>query len=253
MPSCRVAVVFAALFVRIAFAGEPPMTQDAAEKLARSRYFAFELAPVKASFKGDWVAFVKQKEADEAAAAKAWSPPRGLAGTPEMNRGHRALAAEFELVARERTDEVKALAKQVIDAALSGNLEPLVADCTMVDASAKDRADLTRKHFKAQAAEWKKAAKLAGTDLGASVRFTQPNPATGMPAMAHLSFGPPATKPKDGELYPARHEIELWWSGEVMPEANGPVHVAPTSPAPASRWRFHELVLPYSRRQMHLQ
>lgn len=223
----------------VAFAGAAPMSQKAAEVLARSRYFAFELAPVETTHGGDWLAFLAQKDADEQAAAASWRPPRGGADlepkdSPSPGRAQRALQAEFELVAKARKDEVLALAKQVLDAARRGALEPLVDDCTYYDASAKDRAALTRKRFAEQAAAWKRAAALATGEL-VDVQFERPRPATGMPAKAYVSFGPSAKAPKPGARFPPRHQVELWWSGEVMPEANGPLHAAPSATPPKSR------------------
>ena len=63
----------------------------------------------------------------------------------------------------------------------------------------------------------------------------------------------PAPAPKDTELYPPTHELELWWSGEVMPEANGPHHATPTTPTPKSRWRFYRLLTPYSQQRRYLE
>lgn len=233
------------------------MSQKAAEVLARSRYFAFELAPVQAPHGGDWLAFLKQKEADEQAAAASWRPPRGGADleprdSPSPGRAQRALQAEFELVAKARKDEVLALAKQVLEAARSGTLDALAGDCTFYDATAKDRLALTRAHFAEQAAAWKKAAALATGEL-ADVQFERPHPETGMPAKAYVSFGPDAKAPKSGARFPPRHQVELWWSGEVMPEANGPLRAAPAATPPKSRWRFHDLVLPYSREHFGLE
>jgi hypothetical protein len=74
-----------------------------------------------------------------------------------------------------------------------------------------------------------------------------------MPGMVTISFGPAPRPPKDRELYPPTHELVLWWSGEVMPEANGPCHAAPTTPKPASRWRFHQLLTPYSQQRRYLE
>lgn len=237
----------------VAVAGDAPMSQKAAEVLARSRYFDFELAEVRA---GDWLAFLKQKEADEQAAAASWRPPRGGADlepkdSPSPGRAQRALQAEFELVAKAREDEVRALAKQVLGAARSGALAPLAEDCTMYDATAKDRLALTQKHFAEQAAAWKKAAALATGDF--DLQFTPPRPETGMPGKAFVSFGPEAKAPKSGARFPPRHQVELWWSGQVMPEANGPLRAAPAATPPKSRWRFHDLVLPYSREHLGLE
>lgn len=229
------------------------MIPQSPEQLARSRYFSFELAPVQAAHHGDWAAFLAWKEADEEAAAASFRPPRGGANleppdSPAPGRAVRALRAEYELVASARRDEVKALAQRVLDAARAGKLESLVEDCTLYDASAKERLAYTRKHFAENAAAWKKAAAIGKGALD-QVEFIPPSPETGMPARALVSFGPEAKPPADDELHPSRHQIELWWSGEVMPEANGPLRARPVAPAPRSRWRFHELVLPYSQKE----
>lgn len=230
------------------------MTQQAAEQQARAQWFEFELGEVKTDFKGDWVAFVKAKEARERAADEAGVKQDALDGpvTATVVRARRALRAEYELVATQREDEVRALAKQVIEALQRGDLEPLVADCTMYDAKAKDRAELTRKYFAEHKAAWQKAAKLVKTDapdFARDLQFEGPSPERGMTAQVMVSFGPSVPRPKGEkarDLYPERHQLELWWSGEVMPDANGPVHASPTTPRPKSRWRFHQLVLPYS-------
>jgi hypothetical protein len=74
-----------------------------------------------------------------------------------------------------------------------------------------------------------------------------------MVGQVSIPFGPEAPPPKDRDLYPARHQLELWWSGQVMPDANGPLHPAPSREKPVSRWRFYQVVSPYSERPMMLQ
>lgn len=249
-----------AVFVApLCFAG-PPMTPEQAEQEARARWFGFELDEVKTDFKGDWVAFVKAKEARERRLDEEGlkAPVRdGPARTAKDVRALRALRMEYEQVATKREDELRALARLAIEAMQRGDLEPLAADCTMYDATAKDRAELTRKFFAEQKVAWQKAAKLAkvdAPDFARDLEFEGPSPETGMTAQVRISFGPKAERPKGEkgrDLSPERHQLELWWSGEVMPDANGRLNAAPTTPRPKSRWRFHQLVLPYSLRPMH--
>ncbi|MBL8917754.1 MAG: hypothetical protein JNJ54_02755 [Myxococcaceae bacterium] len=252
-------LVLAVFVAPLCFAG-PPMTQQQAELEARARWFEFELEEVKTDFKGDWVAFVKAKEARErqldAEGLKA-AVRDGPAPTAKDVRALRALRAEYELVATKREDELRALAKLAIAAMQKGDLEPLVGDCTMYDATAKDRAELTRKFFAEQKLAWQKAATLAkvdAPDFARDFEFEGPSPETGMTAQVRISFGPKAQRPageRGRDLFPERHQLELWWSGEVMPDANGRLNGAPTTPRPKSRWRFYQLVLPYSLRPMH--
>ena len=252
-------LLLAALTAAQTPAGASTMTDS--EKSARAKWFAFELAPVPTTHRGDWAAFVKQKEAEEARFAEqartAHSSPRyGPPPTVEQARAQRVLQVEFNQVARARTEEIRAIAKTIIGALQKGDVEALVDDCAMYDAASKDRAELTRKFLVENKAQLMKMAKLAdpsAADFAQSLQFTSPNPPTGMTGQVTIAFGPPGKAPKDPERYPDRHQLELWWSGEVMPEANGPLHPAPSAQPPKSRWRFYQLIAPYSLQRMHLQ
>jgi len=247
-----------ALFGATAWAGEP-MTQASAEKFAREHWFEFELAPVKATFGGDWVKFVAAKQAEEAKFAAQWrassddSPRDPRPKTEAQARAQRVVQSEFTQVARARTDELRGLAVKLLEAMKRGELElePFADDCVMYDVTAKNRRELTLAYFKEHRDEWQKAAALADTsakDFAADLDFRSPSPPTGMTGQVRIPFGPKAPGArKKPEWYPERWELELWWSGEVMPNANGPLNAAPTSPRPVSRWRFHSLVAPRSR------
>lgn len=246
-----------ALVVALALAN-PPMTQAEAEKLARSRYFEFELKDVAG---GDWVAFLKSKEAKEASlleeGRKNRSPRAGALDDAGL-RGVRVLREEFEQVAKPREDELRSLARSVLEALAKGELESVAADCTMYDAKAADRLELTRKFLQENKAALQKAAQLAKTDAGdfaQALSFKSPAPERGMTGQVRIAFGPkvPAPKGTPRDRFPERHELELWWSGEVMPEANGDVNAAPTNPRPKSRWRFYQVILPWSQRPVMLQ
>lgn len=242
----------------LALAGPPTMTQAEAEKVARGRWFEFELTGVTA---GDWVAFVKAKEAKEKAqleeSRKRRSPRDGALDDTGL-RAVRVLKEEFELVAKAREDEIHALARTVLDALARGDLEAVAADCTMYDATAPDRLALTREYLQENKAALQKAAKLAKIDAGqpaTGLMFESPAPSRGMTGQVQISFGPKFPRPKGTpeDRYPEQHQLELWWSGEVMPEANGALNAAPTSPCPKSRWRFYQLITPYSQRPLYLQ
>lgn len=238
--------------------GAPPMTQTDAEKLARARWFEFELTDVPG---GDWLAFVKAKEAKEAAQLaedkKQLSPRDGPLDDTGL-RAARALQDEFELVAKVREDEIRAVARATLDALARGELEAVAADCTMYDAKAADRLGLTRAFLKEHKAELQKAARLASTDAGTfatQLDFSSPAPERGMTGQVRVSFGPkvPAPKGTPKDRFPDHHQVELWWSGEVMPEANGAVNASPATPRPKSRWRFYRVITPWSQRPMYLQ
>jgi hypothetical protein len=239
-----------------------PMTQAAAEKLARAQWFEFELAPVQSSYGGDWVKFVAAKQAEESKFAAAWSSSSGSPRAPRPDseaesRAQRVVQVEFQQVAQARTAEVKALAVKVLEGMKRGDLEAFVDDCSMYDAKAPSRRELTRTFFKEQRAAWMKAAKLADTAVATfaeELDFTRPSPPTGMTGKVTISFGPKGTGAPRPGLYPERHQLELTWSGEVMPEANGALFAAPASPRLERRWRFYRLVMPYSRNgNVHLE
>ena len=159
-------------------------------------------------------------------------------------------------MATKRTEEIRAKAKAVIAALQKGEVESLIDDCVMYDAAAPDRRELTRKDLLEHKAELTKMAKLAdpnAADFAARPHFVPPSPERGMTGQLLIELGPPGRPPKDKDRYPERHQLELWWSGEVMPEANGPLRSTPAAQPPASRWRFYALHAPYSLRRVYLQ
>lgn len=233
------------------------MTQADAEKHARTKWFEFELKDAGT----DWLAFVKNKESqDKAFIAEDRKNLTPRDGEPDDVglRAMRALQVEFEQVAKPREDEIRAVARTMLEALAKGDLETVAADCTMYDAKATDRLELTRAFLKENKAKLQKAAKLAKTDakdFGVALIFESPSPERGMTGQVRIAFGPkvPAPKGTPNDRFPDHHEIELWWSGEVMPEANGPVNASPTTPRPKSRWRFYQVITPWSQRPMYLQ
>jgi hypothetical protein len=209
---------------------EEPMSQQAAEALARKRWFTFELKPVKTRFHGDWVAFVHSYEKEEPKSGAG----RSLGGkapptTADEVRAYRVLEREFDEVAQARRQEIRELAIKLLGALQRGELEPLVDDCAMYNDSSKNRRELTRAYLTEHKAELVEAAKLAdlsAADFATRLVFSSPSPETGMTGQVAIQFGPKVERPQNGGRSPEQHQLELWWSGEVMPEANGPVHSA---------------------------
>ena len=105
-----------------------------------------------------------------------------------------------------------------------------------------DRRALTLAYLNKNKAELQKLAKLALTDKD-----------FGMVGQVRLYFGRGIVAPKDAnERMPHYHMLELWWSGQVMPEANGPKYALPQRPgAPDGEWRFHSLIRACSERLLY--
>lgn len=231
------------------------------ERKARARWFEFELAPVIAKHGGDWARVTAELEAaDEALLSEVKKHPSGMFDmriTLEGVRSGHLSQREFVEVAQARRAEIIALARSVILAIQQGELDPLAEDCTMYDAKAKDRRELSRAYLREHKAAFRKA--VAGIDpmapdFGRDLEFVNPLPETGMVGQVLVPFGKPyPSKKRNDERYPDRHQIELWWSGEIRPEANGVMFSAPGDrPRPKIRWRFYDLVLPYSRKPSYL-
>jgi len=236
---------------------EPP-AQSVAERNARARWFDFELEPMVKKWKGDWAQVIAAKQAEDDKLAKQWKPADDPTEphSPLAARAQRVLQAEFVEIAQQRKDEIRALAKRTLLALQKGDIESLVDDCTMYDAKAKDRRELTRAYLREHRRELQAAAMAAdvnAADFAQELQFSAPDPSRGMTGQVTIPYGKKAKKPKNPELYPERHELELWWSGEVMPEANGPVHPAPVAgEKPAMRWRFYQVIKPYSMKPTYL-
>ena len=180
----------------------------------------------------------------------------GMERTPQQKRAAAALQKEFDDVAHKQEDVVRAHAKRIVLALQSGDVEALVDECTMYDVTAKDREQLTRKYLLEHKAEMQAAVKgidVNAADFASELEFGSPEPEAGMTGYVIIPFGPEAPRPADAEArcYPTRHQIELSWSGPLMPDANGPaLERAPKGSTPG-RWRFYQLVTPYSRKPMY--
>jgi hypothetical protein len=183
------------------------------------------------------------------------APAQGLGpsvepSSPEQGRAWKALQKEFAEVSQGEA-QVRAEARRILRLLQKGDVDALVEECTMYDASAKDRKELTRKFLVENKADLMKRAKLAdldAIDFAAQLQFRSPEPEAGMPGEVAVPFGPQLAAPKPGgrHLYPERNELVLMWSGPYMPEANGPVHAKPQPGAKPGRWRFYQITKPYS-------
>lgn len=166
------------------------------------------------------------------------------------------LQREFEDVAMARKAEILRSVKAALTAFKKGDTLAVAAECTMYDAKAKERDALTRDYLLAQKDAWQKAAeRFVESELTErDIHFESPAPERGMPAKATVYFGPKLQRPTTGprDSYPDRHAVELWWSGAIMPDANGPVFKSPRKGA-KMKWEFYQLVLPYSRQPTYLQ
>ncbi len=146
--------------------------------------------------------------------------------------------------------EVRAHARRILLALQNGDAESLADECVMYDATANDRRALSRKYLEENKSALQAAARTAdvnAADFAKDLEFSAPNPAAGMPGRVTIPFGPEVAAPANKQLFPSRHELELSWSGPLMPEANGPVHATPPPGSKRGRWRFYQVVMPYSQ------
>lgn len=176
--------------------------------------------------------------------------------SPQQAKAWQALQKEFEDVARKQEKEIRAHARRILLALQQEKIEALVDECDLYDATAKDRRALTRQYLEEHKAELKAAAMTAdldAADFAKELQFRSPQPEAGMTGKVSIPFGPVAPAPKDKRRDPPRHELELSWSGPLMPEANGAVHATPPSGSKPGRWRFSQVVTPYSRTPTYLQ
>lgn len=228
-----------------------------AERRARARWFPFELAAVQDAHGGDWAAFVAAAEAEDSRLAAAWQDearryPEGLGlRSAEDVRAVRVLQQEFERVARADPEAAIADARRWLGMLQRGAFAELSRECVQHDARLPDRAELCRRALEARRASI--AAAVAGVSPASlsadALELIDPEPEAGTPGIAIVPFGRPAPAPSDPSRYPPTWQLELWWSGQVMPEANGPRYARPRHPDdPPGRWRFFDVVAPYSRR-----
>jgi hypothetical protein len=234
-----------------------PMDQKTAEKLSRESWFDFELTGVGVRFKGDWAAFYAAKRAEEERLAHEWETDkeelmhsRSPVLSAEDARSLRVVQLEFDSVASLQTGEILSEAKRILLALQKGDVEALVEGSVKYDRKSKDWKTYTLDDFRKHKAEWTKAAKgikADKLDSEESIYFESPDPYRGMVARVHIPFGPRVPRKAGSMSRPEYHEIELWWSGQVMPEANGPLLAAPKSTVPVKGgWHFYNLNLPHS-------
>ena len=238
-----------------------------AETQARKRWFDFELREVATRYHGDWLAFFRAKQAEDDARSQAdldkalkHPSPRAINPTDATQaRALRVLQEEWRLVAQPQTQAIIAEARRVLAALQAGDLAAVARDSVAFAASAPNRYALALAQLREQQPllnQVLRAYRARNASFGADLDFIPPAPARGMVGQVRVSFGPAAARPKEArrDSYPARAYVELWWSGQVMPEANGPLHAAPRDgTASPGRWRFYAVVTPYSRTPMYLQ
>lgn len=231
------------------------MTPLEAEKLAREQWFPFELAGVT-----DWPKFYAEKKAKEDALVKSFvkreqSMHHIEPQTPQDARALRVLQEEFDQVARLQEGEIAAEVKRVLLALQRGELDSVAEGCVMYDAKAKDRRELTLQHLRENAAKLKKLASTFDPAAPLSFEFTPPHPETGMVGQVQIAFGKkvPRPKGKGKDTFPEQPTIELWWSGLVMPDANGDRFAKPQPGAPQQgKWHFYQVIEPYSLKPTYL-
>lgn len=173
---------------------------------------------------------------------------KGEPESPQQARAWAALKKEWDHVQKTQQAEVRAHARRIIVALQKGDVEALIPEFAMYNATPEGRK-LARKYLEEHRAELQAAAKLVdpdAPDFAKELHFHAPEPEAGMTGQVTIPFGPEAPPPKDKRRSPPRHEIELWWSGPLMPDANGPVHATPPAGSKPGRWRFYALTLPYS-------
>jgi hypothetical protein len=184
------------------------------------------------------------------AAAVASAGPHIQPRSAAQGRAWKALDREFEERVKPSEKALRAYAKKILRALQAGNIDYLVEESVMYSPG-KDRVKLTREYFEQHKAELQAAAKLADAeapDFAEHAEFESPEPEAGMPARAHIYFGPKVDPPPAAKrnAFPPRHRLDFYWSGPLMPEANGPVHETPPAGAKPGRWRFDQVTMPYS-------
>jgi hypothetical protein len=233
------------------------MDPKTAEALSRQAWFDFELTEVASKHHGDWVAFHSAKQAEEDSLAEHWEKnkeelqnSRTPIPSAEYARSLRVLHLEFATVARIQEKEIVAEARRILIALQNGDIEALVEGSVRYDRKSPEWKQYTRKDLADRKAQLATAAKLINAksaDFGSELEFENPGPHRGMVGQVRIPFGPRYPRKPGSLSRPDRHEIELWWSGQVMPDANGPLFAAPKSPVPTvGKWHFYDLVLPHS-------
>jgi len=212
-----------------------------------ARWFDFELADL-ARFGGDLERFAAWK-ADELARLEAeeviWYEGGGATLSTDDKRACQLLALELERVAAPLAEHLIDTARRIAAAITSGELDWVIDDCVMYS-PVPDRAALTRRAFEHDRALMRSVA--AVIDGAHALELRPAEPASGMPAWAAVWFGPivPAPEPPRPTCdWHARYGMEFWWSGQVMPAANGPRFTRPgPDRPPPGRWRFYRCVAP---------
>jgi hypothetical protein len=174
-------------------------------------------------------------------------------GGDEHELGLHLLNLEYERVVRPSMAQLPGEARRIAGAIVRGDLEMLAAECTRYSPG-PDRLAYTRETLAEELAMMKQVAALV--DKPPMIELRPPSPQTGMVAQADVMFGA-VQKPRgkrENMTWHARHGIELWWSGQVMPEANGPRFTSPgRDRPPPGRWRFYRCFAPRWEPNVYLE
>jgi len=228
-----------------------------AENLSRKAWFAFELEPVTQIYANDWVRFYHEKKEKEDARRAEWEkrgphllPDQIEVTSYDQMRAAALLQEEFERVVKKQADKAYEVAEHNMMELKRENYHAVAENCVMYSADSAERIALTVDYLKSQRTlisevlaiferengqfpksrsnekyPWTKEGEQSDSGI-----FWEPDPWAGMPAKALISIG------TEG------HEIELWWSGPVMPNANGPRYATPQGIHEyAGRWSFYNI------------
>ena len=165
------------------------------------------------------------------------------------------LQDEFKNIAMKEQAQIFSVVKEALVAFKKGDVLAVQGDCVMYDAKSEDRAKYTREFLLKNKGQWREAAQhFSEKDLiEENIVFESPVPDRGMTGQLMFYFGPKVPRPKNAKnsAYPERHAIELWWSGAVMPDANGRIYDPPKKDVKL-KWHFFKLVTPYSMTPSYL-
>ncbi|MDH5178237.1 MAG: hypothetical protein OEZ39_16900 [Gammaproteobacteria bacterium] len=213
-----------------------------AEAQSRQLWFGFELDPVELEYQGDWTSFYQDKLAEETALKQEWEkhgveilPHNITIESYEEARAIRLLDEEFQRVVVWQKDSARTFATQVLALLKNRNYPALAGQSGIIDASASDRLALSEQLLREKQPTYKKAVfefEQCQHRL-THIHFVEPEPHAGMPAKAEVTIGE------------SDYRVELYWSGPVMPHANGPKYAKPEQTISQSgHWLFSHMITP---------
>jgi len=234
-----------------------PAVEKEAEELARKLYYHFELDCVQTTFKGSWKTFLdcktKLEKKFDVAVALDTKKGKYQGKGPHISRSDRrfrVLEMEYKKVARMMTKEIRETAAAILVALKEENLDFFADNC----ANETGKREWLRKNMEMH----RTFAEAFNPKEGFSNEsLAAPDLDFGKPASIRLSFGEKIQRPANigSNMYPEYREIELWWSGQVMPAPNAVAFAHPTAPHITSvgKWKFSNIILPYSKNSSGMQ